>query len=79
MAMTPVVVRQDLWEGDDPGAMANWFFDEGATVREGDLLCEVMTEKVIHEVRAPVGGRLRILAATDAVVRKGSVIAEIGP
>lgn len=75
--LTPVVVPQELWEGPDPGSVANWFFDDGATVREGDLLCEVMIEKVTNEIRSPASGRLQIKAQTETVVHKGDTLALI--
>ena len=75
--MHEVVVPEELWEGDDPGSVANWFYDDGARVKAGDLLCEVMTEKITHEIRSPVNGILRIQAATDSVVKKGDLLAVI--
>ena len=75
--MTPVIVPEGLLEGADPGSVANWFFDEGSTVRADDLLCEIMTEKVANEIRAPVGGILRILAPTETIVKSGDTLAVI--
>lgn len=75
--MTPVVVPLELWEGSDPGSVANWFFDEGAIVRKGDLLCEVMTEKVTNEIRSPADGMLHIKAPTETIVKKGDTLAII--
>lgn len=77
--MIPVIVPEGTWEGSDPGSVANWFFENGALVREGDLLCEVMTEKVTHEIHAPASGVLTIRAPTDTVVYKTGVIAVITP
>ena len=77
--MISVIIPEGLWEGADPGSVANWFFENGARVRAGDLLCEVMTEKVTHEIRAPVSGILTIRALTDTVVYKTGVIALIQP
>jgi pyruvate/2-oxoglutarate dehydrogenase complex dihydrolipoamide acyltransferase (E2) component len=75
--MTPVVVLDDAWEGTDEAAVTNWFFDDGATVSEGDLIAEVMLMKAAIEVRAPTSGQLRILIPVDAVVAKGARLAEI--
>ena len=77
LSMTPVVVPEGLLQGGDPGSVANWFFDEGSTVRADDLLCEIMTEKVANEIRAPVGGILRILAPTETIVKSGDTLAVI--
>lgn len=75
--MTPVVLSEGAWEGGDEAALTNWFFDDGDTVNEGDLLCEVTVVKAAVEVRAPASGRLRILLAADAIVGKGARLAEI--
>jgi pyruvate/2-oxoglutarate dehydrogenase complex dihydrolipoamide acyltransferase (E2) component len=75
--MTPVILFEDAWEGDEEAALTNWFFDDGATVTEGALIAEVMVAKAAYEVHAPASGRLKILAPIDAVVRKGTVLAEI--
>lgn len=75
--MTPVILFENAWEGDDEAALTNWFFDDGAAVAEGDLIAEVMVSKAAVEIRAPVGGRLKILVATDTVVAKGDTLAEI--
>ena len=75
--MTPVILFENAWEGDDEAALTNWFFDDGAAVAEGDLIAEVMVSKAAVEIRAPVAGRLKILVATDTVVAKGDTLAEI--
>ncbi len=79
MAKVPVVVP-DVWGEDksQEAVIVNWYYPEGAEVREGDLLAEGMLEKVTFEIRAPASGRLaRILAPVDATVTAGSVVAEI--
>lgn len=79
MAKVSVVVP-DVWGEDESqeAVIVNWYYPEGAEVREGDLLAEGMLEKVTFEIRAPVSGRLsRILAPVDATVTTGSVVAEI--
>ena len=75
--MTPVILFENAWEGDDEAALTNWFFDDGAAVAEGDLIAEVMVSKAAIEIRAPVGGRLTIRVPIDAVVAKGDTLAEI--
>ena len=72
--MTPVILFENAWEGDDEAALTNWFFDDGAAVAEGDLIAEVMVSKAAVEIRAPVGG---IRVPIDAVVAKGDTLAEI--
>ncbi|MEO1231415.1 MAG: lipoyl domain-containing protein [Myxococcota bacterium] len=75
--MVEVKIPPDLWEDDSEGVLTEWLCDDGAPVKEGDIIAEVMTEKVQHEVTAPVGGTLRTRVQIDDVVMKGSVIAII--
>ncbi len=75
--MTPVMLFENAWEGDEEAALTNWFFEDGAVVAEGDLIAEVMVSKAAIEIRAPVAGRLKILVGVDAVVTKGVTLAEI--
>ena len=74
----PILVPSDLWDDDDDEAVVtNWWFDDGATVTAGAVVVEVMHEKTQHEVVAPCAGVLRISAAVDAVVTKGSTLGTI--
>lgn len=54
------VAAADYWPDDagpdDEAVVANWFVREGASVEEGDLLCEFQIEKVSVDVTAPVAG-----------------------
>ena len=72
-----IKIPNDLWEDDSEGVLTAWLFDDGATVNQGDVIAEVMTEKVQHELTAPTAGVLRIRVQIDDVVTKGAVIATI--
>ncbi|WP_111735617.1 biotin/lipoyl-containing protein [Roseovarius amoyensis] len=72
---TEVKIPQDLLEDDDMEAViTNWLASDGATVREGALIAEIMVEKSQYEVTAPVDGVLKISRQADDIVRKGDVI-----
>lgn len=64
----------------DEGFIANWFVSDGATVREGEVLGELMVEKSTIEITAPQDGTIQNirLHRTD-VVKPGMVIAELVP
>lgn len=65
---------------DDPaaeGVLSTWFVAEGDQVTGGQLLGEVMVDKVSGEVVAPAGGQVHLLVAEDATARQGDVIARI--
>lgn len=65
---------------NEPGAegvLATWFVSDGDQVASGQLLAEVMVEKVSGEVLAPATGRVRLLVAEDQTAHQGEVIARV--
>lgn len=63
----------------EQGTVLQWFKQEGDDVREGDLLLEVMTDKINIEVEAYVSGKLlKIYYGPDSVVPVNAVIGYIG-
>jgi pyruvate/2-oxoglutarate dehydrogenase complex dihydrolipoamide acyltransferase (E2) component len=76
---TEIALRSDLWDAvtNPEGIVANWFFAEGANVRKGVTIAEIMVEKTSFDIVAPAAGRLHILVAKDGVVKLGAVIGTI--
>lgn len=75
---TDVIIPEDLWDEDDPsGSTVIWLVEDGAPVRCGDLIAEILVEKVTLELAAAADGRLRILVEAESVVNKGDRIAVI--
>ncbi len=72
-----VIVPSDLWEEDTEAVITTWLARDGASVREGDLIAEIMVEKVQYEIRAPATGTLSLLKQANDVVAKGNVIGRI--
>jgi pyruvate/2-oxoglutarate dehydrogenase complex dihydrolipoamide acyltransferase (E2) component len=64
-------------EPDAEGVLATWFVSDGDQVASGQLLGEVMVEKVSGEVLAPAAGRVHRLVGEDQTTRQGEVIARI--
>jgi len=63
----------------EEGTIIRWFKNEGDSVKEGEPLLEVLTDKVNMEVEAPESGVLRkIFAQTDDIVPVKDPIAIIG-
>ena len=62
---------------DAEGVLATWFIRDGDQVASGQLLGEVMVEKVSGDVVAPAAGRVRLLVAEDQTIRQGAVIAQV--
>ena len=59
------------------GVLATWFVGDGDQVASGQLLGEVMVDKVSGDVVAPTAGRVRLLVGEDQTARQGDVIAEV--
>lgn len=59
------------------GVLATWFVSDGDQVASGQLLGEVMVEKVSGDVVAPAAGRVRLLVTEDQTTRQGAVIARV--
>ena len=75
--MTEVIIPQDMWDEDLEGVIVTWIYKTGATVTEGDVLCEVMVEKSQSDLLAPASGVLTIVEEAEAIVKRGQVIARI--
>lgn len=74
--MTELRIADDLWQ-DGEAAISAWFYEDGDTVRAGDVIAELMVEKSSFELRAPADGRLTILAQAEEPVIKGQTVARI--
>ena len=73
-----ITIPTNLWDEDSEAVITSWLVSEGAAVNEGDLIAEIMVEKVQHEVHAPASGTVSISQPVEAVVAKGGVIGKIG-
>lgn len=74
---TDIIIPSDLWESDDESVITAWLASDGAQVKEGALIAEIMTAKVQHEIAAPTTGVLSIEKDQDEVVAKGDVIGSV--
>ncbi|MER8806382.1 pyruvate dehydrogenase complex dihydrolipoamide acetyltransferase [Mesorhizobium australicum] len=60
------------------GQISRWFAEEGATVKKGDLLFEIETDKAAMEIDAPASGVLRDVTGKEGVdIAVGSAVAWI--
>ena len=63
----------------EEGVITQWLKSEGDTVRRGEPLVEITTEKAAFELESPRGGALRkILATEKSALPVGYIIALIG-
>lgn len=76
--MIEVTVPEGLWSGDaESGSIVGWLYQDGAEVREGEVIAELMVEKVTFEIEAPASGTLRIAVEPEVPVGIGAVLATI--
>ena len=72
------VTLPEMGESVTEGTVAKWLKQPGDSVREGEALVEVTTDKVDAEVPAPASGTLvKILAEAGKTVAVGAALAEI--
>jgi 2-oxoglutarate dehydrogenase E1 component len=72
------VTLPEMGESVTEGTVAKWLKQPGDSVREGEALVEVTTDKVDAEVPAPASGRLaKILVDTGQTITVGAALAEI--
>lgn len=75
---TDVIIPTDLWGEDDPsGSTVIWLIDEGGAVKQGEVIAEILVEKVTLELESPATGTLKQLVEAESVVNKGDRIALI--
>lgn len=75
--MIEVRVPLDLWAVDDHAESIVWLFADGAAVREGELIAEILVEKATMELYAPASGTLRIGVEAEDVIERGKLLASI--
>ena len=74
--MAVSVVMPALEMAQDSGKLVSWFKQEGESVRKGEMLLEVETDKAVVEVEAAVDGILAGVSARPGdVVQVGRTIA----
>ena len=62
---------------DAQGVLSTWFVTSGDQVRAGQVIAEVMVDKVAMDVEAPVDGVVTLLVEEEAAVGQGVDIARI--
>lgn len=74
--MKHAIVMPALGETMDEGTVVSWRKDLGHSVKKGEVLFEVMTDKATFEVEATQGGYLRsIVAQVEDMVPVGRIVA----
>lgn len=78
--MSDVSISSALWAGSmlPEGILERWRVADGSIVGAGDVIAEIRIEDALHELTAPIPGRLVRLSEVNQVVEPGSVIGRIG-
>ncbi len=77
--MQDIKVDEALWASSilPEGSVEQWFVTDGTIVAAGDRIAEIRIEGALHEITAPARGRLEIVAAVNAVVEPGALLARL--
>jgi pyruvate/2-oxoglutarate dehydrogenase complex dihydrolipoamide acyltransferase (E2) component len=77
--MTMINLDEALWQNSmlPEGILERWLVDNGTKVTAGERIAEVRIESSLHEIMAPVGGILAILAEQNTVVEPGTTVGRV--
>ncbi|MGN6556426.1 MAG: biotin/lipoyl-containing protein, partial [Solirubrobacterales bacterium] len=77
---TVQIPMPEMGESVTEGIVLEWHVAEGDSVKEGDTIVEVSTDKVDAEVPAPMDGVItKLIAQVDDEVPVGAPLAEMEP
>ena len=62
---------------DAEGVVATWFVQTGEAVKAGQVIAEVMVDKVSVDIEAPIDGVVTCLVEEEGVAKQGQEIARI--
>ena len=72
------IIMPSLGETVDEGKVIKWHKNVGDEIKEGDILCEVETDKTAAEIPSTVNGTLtEIIASEGDVIPVGGKIATV--
>lgn len=71
-------ILPSLGEGIEKATVSYWLLDEGAAIKEGDDVVEMVTDKATFNVPANCSGVIKkILLREGTVARVGDTLAEV--
>lgn len=75
--MSTQILLPKLGFSMEDGTIAQWLVPDGGSVRAGQPLYSLESEKSIQEIEAPCDGTLRILEPAGGTFKVGALIGEI--
>ncbi len=75
--MSTEIILPKLGFSMNEGVLSEWLVAEGATVKEGEPLFSIESDKSTQEIEAPATGVLKILKPAGETYEVGTVIGEL--
>ncbi len=77
--MQQIRVDEALWASSmfPEGIVERWFIADQEVVAKGQRIAEIRIEDALHDVAAPAGGRVTIVAAASSLVEPGALLATL--
>ena len=68
----------DIGEGLDEGTVIEWYVEKGQTIKAGDTLVKMETDKVVADIPSPKGGVIiQLFGEVGDVIHVGKPLVEI--
>ena len=68
----------DIGEGLDEGTVIEWYVEKGQTIKAGDALVKMETDKVVADIPSPKGGIIiQLFGEVGDVIHVGKPLVEI--
>ena len=75
--MTDIRIADDQWDEDLERSLLTWLYEDGTEVAAGEIIVEIVVEKLQVEIEAPVSGRLRHGKVEGDLVNRGDIIGSV--
>ena len=75
--MSTQILLPKLGFSMNEGVLVEWLAADGATVKEGDPLFSLESDKSVEEIEAPASGTLKIIKDVGETYQVGTVLGEI--
>ncbi len=75
--MTVSILMPQLGFGIEEAVLAEWLFKDGDSVKAGEPIMQVETEKALQDIEAPTTGTLRISCAPGVKYAVGTELGTI--